>query len=192
MNVAGTFRRMLAHAIDEILGMVFLVPLIVSAFAQMGKGHSIVISWKLFFACWLSRMAYEVICIYMLQALPAQAFLGLRILSTYHPEMGIGLSQTVIRVLFAQFKYILGPSIFLMALLHRDRQHLGDILAETRVVQIQERAFTPKPRWVLGSILIFMSLVVNLGEATQALAHRKISKEGIVVGVPPIGLEFKY
>lgn len=191
MNVAGTFRRTLAHIMDEMIGFIFWIPMLVSIVAKMGSSQAIVISWKLFFMCWLSRMAYEVICTYILQALPAQHFLGLKILSTYHPELGLGLSQTVLRVLFAQFKYLLGPSIYFMALFHRDRQHLGDILAETRVVQIHERSFAPKPRWVMGSLLVFLSLLINLGEAAEALAHKKVSRQGIVVEVPPLKINLQ-
>ena len=187
MNVASTFRRIVAHTSDEIIGSLFWLPLAVSAWSQMGQGQSIVIPWTLILAAWFGRMTYEILCIYVLQALPAQRFFGLKIVSTYHPEVGLSLGQVALRVLFAQFKYVLGPSIFFMALFHRDRQHLGDILAETRVVQFQERDFPPKARFILGSFLVFFSLVGSLSESARAIAANRFQQEGMIVEIPKWG-----
>lgn len=188
MNVASTFRRTIAHAADEMIGSVFWIPLVVSAFSQMGEGHSLVLPWSLILSAWAARIAYEVICLYVLQALPAQHFFGLKVISTYHPEVGLGLNQAALRVLFAQFKYLLGPSIYFMALFHRDRQHLGDILAETRVVQIQERALPPKNRYVLASVLVFFSLLTSIGEAAAALAEDRINSKGVTLEIPKLDI----
>lgn len=189
MYVASTFRRIMAHLSDELLSSVFFIPIIVSVFAQMSTHHEIVIPWKLFAAVWAARLVYEILCIYVLQALPAQYFLGLKILSTYQPEMGLGLLQITIRVLVGQLKYILGPSIYFMALFHRERQHIGDILAETRVVQIQERANSPKPMTVIASILVFSSLVVNLNESVEFVKQDRLTKQGVIFESPSISIQ---
>jgi uncharacterized RDD family membrane protein YckC len=191
MYVASTFRRIVAHLSDELLGSVFWIPLLVNVFAQMGQGHTVLVPWTLLGAVWLGRMAYEIICIYVLQALPVQYFLGLRMISTYHPEMGLGLLQITIRVLVAQLKYLLGPSIYFMALFHRERQHLGDILAETRVVQTQERWMTVQSRAFIGSILVYSSLVTNLGQAVDLFAGKRISAEGIKVELPQLEIDLQ-
>ena len=131
---------------------------------------------------------YEIF-IYAFQALPAQYFLGLRIISTYHPEMGLALLQVVVRVVVAQFKYLLGPSIYFIALFHRERQHLGDILAETRVVQIQERILTTKSRAFVGSVLVYVSLTSNLSQVVELVSSKKISSSGFQVEMPKFEIE---
>ncbi len=188
MYVASTFRRIIAHCADELISAVFLIPVVVSVWVQMSKDQDIIVPWRLLTSIWLARVCYEIICIYILQAMPAQRFFGLKILSTYHPELGLGLFQTTIRVLVAQLKYVLGPSIYFLALFHRDRQHLGDILAETRVVQINERNFSPKARIILGSILVFASLLMNLNEAIDFVGQGRISPQGIKVEMPTFEL----
>lgn len=184
MNVASTFRRMVAHSFDELLGSLFWIPLAVSAWRQMASSDHIVLSWSLFLSVWVLRLFYEIICTYALEALPAQHFLGLRIISTNHPELGLSLSQVVLRVLFAQFKYLLGPSIYFMALFHRQRQHLGDILSETRVVQVNERSLKPKNRYLIGSLLVFMSLITNLSKVVNFVAEENLSRRGIRIEAP--------
>jgi uncharacterized RDD family membrane protein YckC len=190
MYVASTFRRTLAHLSDEAIGSVFWIPLLVKAWVQAGRGHDIVLPWFLILSLWTARVVYEVLCVYVLQGLPAQRFFGLKVISTYHPELGLGLPQVVIRVLLAQFKYLLGPSIYFLALFHKERQHLGDILAETRVVQIQERNFLPKARTILGSILIYVSLVSSLGDVVSMVAENRVDRQGIWIEWPEFNVHF--
>jgi uncharacterized RDD family membrane protein YckC len=184
MYVANTFRRMMAHATDELIGSIFWIPLFFKAWKQMSGGEGILLPWWLVIGAWVARLSYEIICMYVLQSLPAQHFLGLRVISTYHPELGLGWAQVVLRVLFAQFKYILGPAIYFMALFHPERQHLGDILSETRVVQLQERAFPPKNRYVLASILVYFSLIGHLEEVVHFVSDGRIEKAGVKVEAP--------
>lgn len=179
MFVASTFRRTIAHVFDEMLGFMFWIPLVVIIIKHLSRGEDLVVGWKWVLIPWLARIVYEVLCIYTLQALPAQYFLGLKILSTHRPELGLGLSQIFIRVLTGQLKYILGPSIYFLALFHRERQHLGDILAETHVVQFNERLFYPKMRFILGSILVFGSLVSSLNTACEFVTNNKITRAGL-------------
>lgn len=187
--VASTFRRIIAHIFDEVIGSVFWIPLLIAAFSSLGKNQEILLPWILVFSVWIARMAYEIICIYILQALPGQYFLGLTIKSTHQPELGLSLFQTLIRVLFAQLKYVLGPSIYFMALFHRERQHIGDILAETRVVQDQERNLAPKARYFIGSIIVYISLTTNLGEFVEHLNQNKFNVSGLKIELPQFKLE---
>jgi uncharacterized RDD family membrane protein YckC len=191
MYVASTFRRIIAHVMDESFGAIFWIPLAVNVWGQVGRGHNLVVPWPLIGYAVVARIAYEIICIYVLQALPAQYFLGLKIMSTYHPELGLGLMQVAIRVIFSQLKYVVGPSIYFMALFHRDRQHIGDILAETRVVQVQERFLGPKPHAILASILVFSSLVINLNEVVERIADNHISSQGIKIELPKFDIKFQ-
>lgn len=186
MYVASTFRRVIAHLADELVGAIFWIPLVVKALVQLKYHQVLILPWSLVGICWLSRMAYEMICIYSLQSLPAQYFLGLKIVSTHHPELGLSLAQVALRVLFAQFKYILGPSIYFMALFHRERQHLGDILAETRVMQVQERLFVPKVRFILGSFLVYSSLLGSLNESVTMVVEKRLTGKGIRFETPEI------
>ena len=189
MHVANTFRRCVAHLSDESFGLIFWIPLFVKVMKQMEQGEAVLIPWNWILGLWIARMTFEIICVYVLQALPAQYFLGLRIRSTYYPELGLSLSQCMVRVLFSQMKYLLGPAIYFMALFHRERQHLIDIIAETRVVQIQERVFLPKSRYLIGSILVYTSLYSSLQKSVYYFSEAKITKKGIYISSPQISLD---
>ena len=191
MYVASTFRRISAHAVDELFGSIFWIPLLVYFWKHSREGSEILISWKWIAAVWVAKMAYETLCIFVLQALPAQHFFGLKIMSTHQPEMGLGLMQTFLRVLMAQLKYILGPSIYFMALFHHKRQHLGDIVAETQVIQYNDRTFEPKARFILGSILVYSSLVTHLSNDIEFISRGRIHTEGIIVETPSLNFHIK-
>lgn len=181
MHVANTFRRITAHATDELIGSLFWIPLLVSIWKLSREGSEVILSWQWIGGLWIAKMTYEVLCLYVLQALPAQHFFGLKIMSTHRPELGLGLGQVIIRVLVAQLKYVFGPAIYFMALFHRQRQHLDDILAETQVVQFNDRAFEPKVRFVLGSVLVYFSLVTNLSKNMDLVSSGMIQREGIAI-----------
>lgn len=184
MYVASTVRRTVAHIMDEAIGALFWLPLFVLVWTKAMRGEDLLVHWKWILGIWIARMTYEVLCIYALQALPGQYFLGLKILSTHRPELGLGLSQVFIRVLMSQLKYILGPSIYFMALFHRERQHLGDVIAETHVVQYSERFFKPRMRFVLGSILVYFSLINNLSYARDFILEERVTRNGVVLRLP--------
>lgn len=190
MHVASTMRRVSAHAIDELMGFIFWIPLIVYIWRHSNESPSLMISWKWILGLWVARMTYEILCIYVLQALPAQRFLGLKIISIHRPDMELSLMQAALRVLMAQFKYVFGPAIYFMALFHPERQHLGDIIAETQVVQFGERTFYPKVRFILGSILVYSSLVTNLSKSIDFVAEGRIQKEGVTIATPKLELRF--
>ncbi len=184
MFVASTFRRTVAHLFDEIIGFIFWVPILVVLVKQLSHGEELFVSWKWILVPWLARIIYEILIIHILQALPAQYFLGLKILSTHRPELGLGMRQVLIRVLTGQLKYILGPSIYFMALFHPERQHLGDILAETQLVQFNERLLYPKSRFILGSILVFFSLMSSLRASYEMVSQNSITPLGVEFSIP--------
>jgi len=188
MTVASTFRRIMAHSIDEMIGFIFAIPLLVYLWRHASQGNGVLVTWKWLLGLWIAKMTYETLCIYVLQALPAQHFFGLKIMSTHRPELGLGLFQSFLRVLMGQLKYIFGPSIYFMALFHRDRQHLGDIIAETKVVQFSERTFEPKIRFILGSILVYFTLVANLSNAVEFISSNRVKKEGIIIETPQLDI----
>ncbi len=190
MYVASTTRRVSAHLVDEIIGSIFWIPLLVYIWKHSSESPSVIISWKWILGLWAARMTYEILCIYVLQALPAQHFFGLKIKSTHHPDMELGLMQITLRVFMAQLKYIFGPAIYFMALFHPERQHLGDIIAETQVVQFSDRTFNPKARFILGSILVYSSLVTNLSKSVEFISEGGIQKEGVAIATPKFDIRF--
>lgn len=190
MHVASTARRVSAYAIDELMGFIFWIPLFLYVWKHSNESPSLLISWNWILGLWAARMTYETLCIYVLQALPAQYFFGLKIISIHHPNMGLSLMQSALRVLMAQFKYIFGPAIYFMALFHPERQHLGDIIAETQVVQLGDRMFNPKVHFIWGSILVYSSLVTNLSKSMEFVAEGRIQKEGVSISTPKLELRF--
>lgn len=170
---------MIAHGIDEIIGGIFFIPLIVFAIKKISLGEEIYFQWKWILALSVSRFVYEALCLNFLQALPGQYFLGLRVISVEHPELGLGFGQCLVRVFVEQLKYLVGPSIYYMALFHKERQHIGDLLSESRVVQEHGRPQSFQMRYILGSILVYLSLVSHLGEAVQKFSEGTISSEGV-------------
>lgn len=186
MYTASTSKRVVAYCLDQMLNGIFYLPLIIKAGLHYFKGLSeIEITWMWLFAVLSLQICYQIICLYLLNALPGQLLMGLKVVSTYHPEMGLSLSQCAIHAIAEKLKFFVNRSIYYSAFLNRERRHLVNLLAETRVVQQESAHGLVKPRWLLGSILIVFSLLFAVYESGEFISHSEFSRTGITIKLEP-------
>lgn len=174
MYIASTNRRVLAYLLDQFMSYIFFLPLFIKVGLHYFKfGHEILIPWSWLISMVSLHVLFQVICLYILGGLPAQWLFGLRVVSIYHPEMGLSLSQCFIHAIVDKLKFFIGNALYFSAFWNRERRHIVNLLAETRVVQKEPSDGIPPARFAIGTILFVVSLVSGFYENASLVRHSK-------------------
>jgi uncharacterized RDD family membrane protein YckC len=182
MYIASTKKRVLAYLLDQIMTYVFYLPLLMKVGLHYIKsGHEILIPWSWLLSITCLHVLFQVICLYTLRGLPAQWLLGLRVVSIYHPEMGLSLSQCFIHAIADKFKFFIGNALYYSAFWNRERRHFVNLLAETRVVQKEAGNGLFKPRYMVGTILFVLTLVSSFYENISLVKYSKFKVTGWII-----------
>jgi hypothetical protein len=167
---------------DQIMTYVFYLPLIIKVgFHYLKSGHEIFIPWSWLVVITCLHTVFQVICLYILRGNPAQWLLGLRVVSVYHPEMGLSLSQCFIHALGDKFKIFIGDALYYAAFWSRERRHLINLLAETRVVQKDSSEGLLQPKMVLGTFLFSIALISGFYENVSLIRNSKFKSSGWII-----------
>jgi uncharacterized RDD family membrane protein YckC len=179
MYIASTKKRVLAYLLDQFMTFIFYLPLILKVGLHYIKsGHEIFIPWNWFISIVTLHIIFQVICLYILKALPAQWLLGLRVVSLYHPELGLSLSQCFIHAIVDKLKFFIGNAIYYSAFWNRERRHITNLLAETRVMQKEPSDGLLRPRWILGTLLFLVAVISGFVETAGMIRHSTFNRNG--------------
>jgi uncharacterized RDD family membrane protein YckC len=184
MYIASTKKRILAYLLDQIITYLFYLPLIIKVglhYLKTGSGHEILIPWSWLISIISLHTIFQVICLYVLRGLPAQWLLGLRVVSVYHPEIGLSLSQCFIHAIVEKLKFFIGNALYYSAFWNRERRHFINLLAETKVVQKVSAEGLLKPRMALGSILFIIAMLSSLYENANLIKYSKFKSTGWII-----------
>lgn len=186
MYTASTKKRIIAYFLDQFMTYLFYLPILVKIGLHYFKsGHEVIVPWTWLFGISFLHIIFQVICLYVLRALPAQWMMGLQVVSTYHPEMGLSLSQCFIHAIVDKLKFFIGNSLYYSGFFNRDRRHIINILAETRVVQRESTAEILQPRMAIGALLFGISLLGSVWENAQLLNESKFDRSGWYISQSP-------
>jgi uncharacterized RDD family membrane protein YckC len=186
MYTANTKKRIIAHVLDQFMTYLFYLPLLIKVGIHYFKsGHEVIVPWTWLFSITILHMIFQTISLYVLRALPAQWLMGLQVVSTYHPEMGLSLSQCFIHALVDKLKFFVGNSVYYVGLINRERRHLINILAETRVVQKEPSDGILQPKLAIGVVVIAFSLVGSIWENAQLIRESNFDKVGWSIHYSP-------
>lgn len=159
MYTASTRKRIVAYFLDQCINYILYTPLVIKVFIYWLKNsHDIMVPWSWLILTVLGQTLYQIICYYFIEALPGQWVMGLKIVSVYHPEMGLNFFQCLIHSLGDKLKWLLGHAIYFTGFANRERRHFINLLAETKVVQKESRDGLVKPRMFLALILSLIAL----------------------------------
>lgn len=159
MNTGSSLRRILAYFIDEFLALFFYLPLLLKGVIVYFYSEDKIIGWAWIFLPVLLRLIYETLLVKSLGALPGQYLMGLRVIDANDLQKGPSILQCFIRSFSERLRFFIGNAFYLIGLLNLERQHLGDLISETRVVQSAVREKEPKTYKAIGWILVvFLSL----------------------------------
>ena len=180
---ASTLRRLFAYMIDSsILGVLTTFPLFLD-FRHWFFGADMHLSWARILALILIPFCYRLGFLMGMGATPGKWLLGLKVVD--HQTKGeLRLDQAALRTLaeYLNFFFHFAPQI--IALYRADRRQLGDLLAQTQVVQYFPRAFPAKPRPILATIAILISLSTAGENLRQTAAKLRVQTDGIILTVP--------
>lgn len=138
LRVAGPYPRAIAFGLDALLRQFAYA--VVGAVLQLAGGFGMGVLYVFVFACeWLYPVLFEV---YLGGATPGKRVLGLHVL--HEDGTPIALPASLLRNLLIPIDLIpFGAPGFISALASRDFQRLGDRVAGTLVVHVDERAKPP-------------------------------------------------
>lgn len=180
MYTASTRKRILAYVLDQCVNFIFYFPLIVKVTVHwLHNSHEILIPWNWLFLTFFAQICYQVSCYYFIEGLPGQWLLGLKLVSVYHPEMGLSFIQCLIQAIGEKLKWLLGNALYVTAFTNRERRHLVNILAETRVVQSHHRSGIVKIRMGVAVVLALLALGSTLTKNAEYYKKSKFTKSAI-------------
>lgn len=179
MYVANTYRRVLAFFVDQFLNMFFYLPVSLKfIFSLIKTQDSVQISWSWLVFLLGFQIVFHVLFLYVLRASPGQWLLGLRTVSMYHPEMGLSLPQCLIHSLLDRFKFFVGNAFYYTAFLNRERRHIINLLAETRVVQSAPSDGLLETRKWLALALYVIAITAGISEKIQLASLSRFDRHG--------------
>jgi tRNA nucleotidyltransferase (CCA-adding enzyme) len=176
---ASTFKRIIAHLIDEALVFVFYAPVYIKGMWLYFAKQDLVIPWFIILFPIGIRILYEAVFVYFLNGLPGQLLMGLRVQDSNFDKQKIFFVQSFIRALADRMRFFISIAYYAVGFLNSSRQHLGDLLSETRVVQEDNREEPPVVRKWTAIILIAFGILYGLSGSIQLLQELHFNSYGV-------------
>lgn len=175
---ASTLRRIVAHLIDETLVFMLYAPLFIKAVWLYFAKQELVIPWAYIEFSVGLRIFYETVFVYFLGGLPGQLLMGLKVQDNFERPKLLFV-QSFIRSLADRLRFFMSIAYYAVGFLNSSRRHLGDLLSETRVVQMESREEPPVIRKFSAIILILFGLLYGLSGSIQMMQELKFSSYGV-------------
>lgn len=149
------WRRFLAFGLDSFIAGLCFLPAWIQLFGSWIKSQTLAVDWNWIALGLTLQLFYKWLFLYFLGGTLGKLLFGLRVVSIHHPEQGLGLLQSLLRVLTDYLSIFFGHSLRVLALMRLDRTHVSDWVAETRVVQFAKPT-APTQRRVVIAVLIMV------------------------------------
>ena len=172
--VPDTMKRLWARLIDQLLSLIFYIPVVKAFFLLVFTEQEVQISVMTLIVMAFIPAIYEGVWLWILQQTPGKWFLGLKVVDAYNPEKELAWQQCLMRALVGRLDLFFSLAIYALAFFRYDRTHLADWLVETRVVQMAPRVHKAKMRWLVGSIFVVFYGWQGIEQATLFLKNAKI------------------
>lgn len=167
--VPSTWRRLMAHGIDQGLQLVLYIPFGKSFFLLIFTDESVRISLVELFVLFMIPALYEWVFLTLMQATPGKWMMGLKVVPFSSPLEALSWQHCFLRPLVGRLSFFFSWGIFALAFFRYDRTHLADWMAETRVVQFVPRIRRASVRPILGALLCVFYVYEGLSAARSVL-----------------------
>lgn len=167
--IPSTWRRWVAHYIDQGLKIVFYLPFMKSFFLILFTDQAVSLSVGQWIILLLITPFYEAVFLALMQATPGKWMMGLKVVPARSPEEPLQWQQCVLRPAVQLLTFFFSWALYALAFFRYDRTHLADWVAETRVVQSTRRPTRARLRPFLGVILILFNTYGGLTSAHKML-----------------------
>lgn len=167
--VPSTWRRLMAYGIDQGLQLLLYVPFAKSFFLLMFTDEKVQISLIELFILFLIPALYEWVFLTLMQATPGKWMMGLKVVPFSSPLDNLSWQQCFLRPLTGRLSFFFSWAVFALAFFRYDRTHLGDWIAETRVVQSVPRLRRASLRPILGTLFLLFYTYEGLAAARSVM-----------------------
>lgn len=167
--VPSTWARLFARLLDQVFQLLFYIPFGKILFDLVFTEDDVVISlWQLL-ALFLIPAIYEGVFLVLMQRSPGKWFLGLKVVPSHDVHAKLRWDQCLLRPLVGRLSFFFSLAPYALAFFRYDRTHLGDWVAETRVIQFTPRSSRPKIRWIVGTFFILTNAFEGMSSSARIL-----------------------
>lgn len=160
--------RLNAFIIDSILRWLMVLPLIKPMFAMIEEEQISVSLWYVIFIV-LYWFIYDFVFLALFQATPGKILMSLRVDSKEGGELH--WQQAFLRVSATRLTFFLGLGLYATALYSKERRHLFDWFAETRVVAEKPIQEEFRKHWIFGTMVVLFYLSDGLFYSAALLSN---------------------
>jgi uncharacterized RDD family membrane protein YckC len=181
--VASWPKRITAYWIDSIITWFCLLPVWIQLIGTYFTDGAPILSVKWLIVGILLALFYQWMFLYFLGGTLGKLLVGLRVVSIHQSQefgQDLGLFQSLLRVLTNGLSIFFGDALRALAFLRLDRRHVGDWVAETRVVQSTPLGHFPRRHWVLGIVIFFLSFTSSFRDFYTLLQKVEVVGDQIV------------
>jgi len=164
------WRRLIAYGLDSFIAGLCFLPVWIQIVGSALQDQQVRIDWTWVALGILLQLFYKWLFLYFLGGTLGKLLLGLRVVSRNQPEKGLGLLQSLLRVLTDSLSFFFGNALRALALMRLDRTHVSDWVAETRVVQFSKPS-SPTKRHIFLALVIMMVSFSNQFQAIYQIAQ---------------------
>lgn len=151
-----SLRRMAAYFIDEICLALLLFPLWRIVWDVFFVDDDLFLSLPAFFFLMFFPALYQFVFWSFFSRTPGQWVMGLWLVQASDDGRRVTWTQALLRALAMRLSLFFSYAIYLVAFFRYDRTHLGDWVAETRVMQEMETPRRIRLHPIVGTILILL------------------------------------
>lgn len=147
--------RLNAFIIDSFLRWILVLPFLKPLLGMLEDEQISISLWYVIFIA-LYWFIYDFVFLALFQATPGKLLMGLRVDSKEGKELQ--WQQALLRVLATRLTFFLGLGLYATALFSKERRHLFDWFAETRVIAEKPVQEEFRKHWIFGTLLVLFYL----------------------------------
>ncbi|AHI05855.1 hypothetical protein BDW_06745 [Bdellovibrio bacteriovorus W] len=147
--------RLNAFIIDSILRWIMVLPFLRPLWGVLEEEEISISLWYVIFIA-LFWLIYDFVFLALFQATPGKILMSLRVDSKEGKELT--WQQAFLRVFATRMTFFLGIGLYATALFSKERRHLFDWFAETKVITEKPVQEEFRKHWVFGTLVILFYL----------------------------------
>lgn len=147
--------RLNAFIIDSILRWIMVLPFLRPLWGVLEEEEISISLWYVIFIA-LFWLIYDFVFLALFQATPGKILMSLRVDSKEGKELT--WQQAFLRVFATRMTFFLGIGLYATALFSKERRHLFDWFAETKVITEKPVQEEFRKHWFFGTLVILFYL----------------------------------
>lgn len=152
-TIPRSWKRLLAHVIDQVVGLILVSPVLFFAFSAYWNNEEIVLHWSLVLFYVLVPIVYETMSYFLFQSTIGKWVFNLKLVFR-GSDKALDLGTCLLRVITSRLSWFLSLAPFALIFLRYDRTHIADWIAGTRVIDLAA-PYRRTKRYVFMALVLF-------------------------------------